>query len=51
MKVKLIILLLLFSSISYAQIVTIPDAYFKAKLLEASPSNQIDSLRFLKDIS
>jgi uncharacterized repeat protein (TIGR01451 family) len=41
MKVKLIILLLLFSSISYAQIVTIPDAYFKAKLLEASPSNQI----------
>lgn len=41
MKIKLLILLLLFSSISFAQIVDIPDANFKAKLLEASPSNQI----------
>ncbi len=38
---KIIYLLLLFSAFANAQIVTIPDANFKAKLLQASPSNSI----------
>jgi hypothetical protein len=38
---KYLYLLLLLSGFSYAQIVTIPDANFKAKLLEASPTNVI----------
>ncbi|WP_329805521.1 T9SS type A sorting domain-containing protein [Flavobacterium facile] len=40
---KIIYLLLLFSAFANAQIVNIPDANFKTKLLEASPSNEIAS--------
>ena len=40
---KILYLLLLFSGLLKAQIVNIPDANFKAKLLEASPSNYIAS--------
>ena len=40
---KLLLLLLLFTGIANAQIVNIPDANFKAKLLAASPSNTIAS--------
>lgn len=38
---KIFFLLILFSNFVQAQIITIPDANFKAKLLEASPFNQI----------
>lgn len=38
---KLYILMLLFSGMMHAQIVNIPDANFKAKLLEALPTNEI----------
>ncbi|MFT3795364.1 leucine-rich repeat domain-containing protein [Flavobacterium sp.] len=38
---KLVLLLLLLSATTHAQIINIPDANFKAKLLEASPENGI----------
>lgn len=41
MKTKLFFALLFTTIISFAQIVNIPDANFKAKLLAASPSNTI----------
>ena len=41
MKKFYTILVLVFVATSSAQIVNIPDANFKAKLLEASPDNEI----------
>ena len=41
MKSKIIFILLIFSTFCNAQIVSIPNANFKAKLLSASPSNTI----------
>ena len=43
MKTKILFILFTFTTICNAQIINIPDANFKAKLLEASPSNQIAS--------
>lgn len=43
MKTKILFILIAFTTLCNAQIVNIPDANFKAKLLQASPSNQIAS--------
>ncbi|MES2747440.1 MAG: T9SS type A sorting domain-containing protein [Bacteroidota bacterium] len=43
MKIKLLLICILISTLCNAQIVNIPDAVFKAKLLLASPTNQIAS--------
>jgi Leucine-rich repeat (LRR) protein len=41
MKAKILSFLMLCSTFIFAQIVNIPDANFKAKLLQASPTNKI----------
>ena len=41
MKTKIFFLLLAFTSLCKAQIINIPDANFKAKLLQSSPTNNI----------
>lgn len=43
MKTKILFLIMAFSTITNAQIVNIPDANFKARLLQASPFNMIAS--------
>ncbi len=43
MKIKILFLVIAFSTITNAQIVNIPDANFKARLLQASQSNSVAS--------
>lgn len=43
MRTKILFIVIAFTSFCNAQIINIPDANFKAKLLEASPNNQIAS--------